>query len=367
MRALAVAIIIAIPAGICAGQQATLVHGCEGLDGVRVSVGAERPETLLTNAWAAEYVTEGVAGVRISSRSPEDTEGNTYVAVDLDIEPTDFTERGLAVDAATSLPETSRAFYVRGFDDRGSIVMSWSNWEGLLTTQMQTFTLYPGFRSGEMKWEPGRIEAADRSAVVRLRFYTGTSEKGADFSLYLDNIRAVEPGPLLHSCDSTAGVSLFWGGELPETRLEVSRDEALVTEGEACVHARTVSPGEAEGTTYLAVTVDVPPHDFGEGLALLVDAASSTPEHSAAFYVRGYDTEGRCAMSWSDWSSPLTARMQTFWLTPAESGALAWEPQGLDEGGDLSRIVRLRLFVGTRDTAAPIDLYFDNIRLEPTE
>jgi len=68
-------IVIALPT--LAQQEATLIHGCETLEGVTVSTGADRAGTLLVIARAAEYVTEGLGSIRIGGHSPADATGST--------------------------------------------------------------------------------------------------------------------------------------------------------------------------------------------------------------------------------------------------------------------------------------------------
>jgi hypothetical protein len=134
-------------------------------------------------------VTQGVAALGIVSRSPESATGNSYASVFLTIEPTDFTDRALVFDAASSTPDLSEALYVRGYDDNNDIVMSWQSWDGRLATTAQQFALTPGADSSGLVWEPNRIEDDDRSEVVRLEFITGAHDPGVIFNMTVDNIR----------------------------------------------------------------------------------------------------------------------------------------------------------------------------------
>ncbi len=88
MRPLIISALIAIALPGLARQEATLIHGCETLDGVTVSTGKDREGTLLVIARAAEYVTEGLGSIRIGGHAPADATGSTYCSIDLTIPPT---------------------------------------------------------------------------------------------------------------------------------------------------------------------------------------------------------------------------------------------------------------------------------------
>lgn len=192
MRALIIVLIVA-PAAVGHAQEATLLHGCETLEGVTISVGGDRPGTQLVNAWAAEYVTEGVASIRLGGHAPADATGTTYVAMDLAIPPTDFSGRALVLDLGSTLPEPTQAVYVRGFNADGMTVLSWQRWGSPLSEGMTEFTLVPG-SSEVFTWEDNVVQTDDLSGVVKLRIFAGSRVPDADFNLYVDNIR-VAPIP----------------------------------------------------------------------------------------------------------------------------------------------------------------------------
>lgn len=189
MRSLAVITLLCLPVCVLA-QAGTMLHLCETLEGVRVGMGNQAEASKLFLSYAAEHVTEGVAAIGGVSFAP-DTPGNFYLSIYLPIEPTDFSDRALAFDAASSTPELSRALYVRGYNEAGNIVMSWNSWDGRLTTEAQTFTLTPGEDSAGLRWEPGRVASDDRSAVTRLEFITGTGAKDVYFNMTVDNVQVL--------------------------------------------------------------------------------------------------------------------------------------------------------------------------------
>ena len=171
----------------------TVLHACESLDGVSIGMGGGLDESKLFISHAAEHVTEGAGAIGASSRSPEDAPGNVYLSINLPIEPTDFTDRALVLDAATSTPEHSRAFYVRGYDAAGRMVMSWMSWDGRLASEAQQFRLTPGEDSDGLRWEADRIRG-ERSSVVRLELITGTGAKGVRFNVIADSVRTADGG-----------------------------------------------------------------------------------------------------------------------------------------------------------------------------
>lgn len=188
------ALIIMLIAGLVTtshAQEATLLHGCETLVGVTVTTGGDRPGTQLVNAWAAEYVTEGVASIRLGGHVPPEATGTAYVAMDLVIPETDFTGRVLVLDLGSTLPEPTQAVYVRGLDAAGTTVLSWQRWESPLSEGMTQFVLVPG-SSEVFTWEGSVVQTDDLAGVVKLRIFAGSRAPDADFNLYVDNIRVVE-------------------------------------------------------------------------------------------------------------------------------------------------------------------------------
>ena len=190
MRSAIIAMTLCVATIGAYAQNATLLHPCDSLEGASIGMRSQIEETKLFVSHAAEHVTEGAGAVGAVSLAP-DTPGNTYVSIYLSIEPTDFTGRALVVDAASSTPERSQAFYVRGYAEDGDMVLSWQSWEGRLTAEAQQFTLTPGADSSGLRWEPQRVEDDDHSAVVRLEFITGTGEKDVYYNATVDNVRVV--------------------------------------------------------------------------------------------------------------------------------------------------------------------------------
>ncbi|MGD9495654.1 MAG: FG-GAP-like repeat-containing protein [Armatimonadota bacterium] len=167
---------------------------------------------------------------------------------------------------------------------------------------------------------------------------------------------------MLNNCDSLDGVVVTTGAGWPETRLELNTDPLWKSEGEASIHASTVSPADAQGNSYLSIDVPIGDVDV-TGQAIIFDAWTSQPQTTRALYVRGYNAAGECVLSYLNWGGPLgDGSKKTIELVRGFSLALAWEPT-MVQTDDTSSVVTLRFYVGTPGQGVPMDLYIDNIRM----
>jgi len=155
-----------------------------------VDLGDGWPDTVLEVNTDEQFVTEGAGSAHLAGTSPEDATGNSYLCLGMTIPPTDFTGgTTLRLDAASSTPAQSEAFYVRGLNAEHEVVLSWTSWGGLLTDQMQSFELHPGMSYAGLSWEADAVEGREPVGVVKLRIYTGTHEPGERFDIFVDNVR----------------------------------------------------------------------------------------------------------------------------------------------------------------------------------
>ena len=169
----------------------------------------------------------------------------------------------------------------------------------------------------------------------------------------------------VHSCEDLATVSVADRSGLAATRVELVTDAAQVSEGNGSLRLSSVS-GPEEKVVYISMDLTVPVTDL-TGKALLLDAWTSDARVTRAFYVRGYDAQGRCMLSWMSWSGLLYEHSKEFALLPgASSSGMTWEP-GKITSSDLSALVRLRLYVGTKAADSLCDLYLDNVRVEDAD
>ncbi len=185
-----VVICVLVTAGSWAQEapQPVMLHDCDTLEGVSVSGGGDWPETTLELNTDPQYMSEGDASVHLYGVSPENATGNSYLSVDFEIGDVDMRGQKIMFDAWTSLPETTRALYVRGYNAAEECVLSYMSWGRPIGTEMTTIELTRGF-SDVLAWEPGMIDTNDLSSVVRLRFYIGTSDPATQFDCFIDNIR----------------------------------------------------------------------------------------------------------------------------------------------------------------------------------
>ncbi|MFO8082162.1 MAG: PQQ-binding-like beta-propeller repeat protein [Armatimonadota bacterium] len=166
---------------------------------------------------------------------------------------------------------------------------------------------------------------------------------------------------IVFDCDSLDGVSITGGADWPGTVLELNTDERFVSEGDASIQLSGVSPADATGNSYLSLAIDIDPIDL-EGQALLFDAWTDLPETTRALYLRAYNSDGDCVLSYLNWGGPIDEEKTTVTLTRGFGDVLAWEP-GMVESDDLSEVTRLRFWIGTSEADAPLGFYVDNIRV----
>jgi hypothetical protein len=100
----------------------------------------------------------------------------------------------LCFTASTATPATTHAFYVRGYNAKDECILSYKNWNRILTAEPKEFQLTVGSTSAGMEWEPPEVKAnpSDRE-LVKLRFFIGT--RNSDGKLYgakIENIRLAD-------------------------------------------------------------------------------------------------------------------------------------------------------------------------------
>lgn len=179
---------------------------------------------------------------------------------------------------------------------------------------------------------------------------------------------AQEAPVLLTGFESVEGLGLTYDARNPATELSLNTDPRFISEGEASLLLESVSPEGATGNTYLGVMVQLDePVSFARR-AMLFDAWTTEPDNTRALYVRGYDPEGKVALSWQSWSSPVRSdEKHEIELIPALSlPGMAWE-QSVAVSERRDEIVRLEFIIGTNQRGAPYNIYLDNVRLVPSE
>lgn len=170
------------------------------------------------------------------------------------------------------------------------------------------------------------------------------------------------PAVLIHSCEDLSTAVVVDGAKLPRTRLTVNTNDAYVSEGHGSLHLESFSLAE-DRVVYLSVDLRLKPVNLSDGI-LTFDAWTSDPVVTKAFYVRGYDSAGKCVLSWLSWGGLLHSQRRRFTLVPGSTAArLKWEPYML-QSPDLSAVSKLRFYVGTKLGSSRVDLYLDNVRVQ---
>lgn len=346
-------------------EEPRLLNACESAKGLAITWGGTLADTRVEAVDTAPYATQGKAAIRVCSVVTPGAKRNEYAAFRLPIPPADMKGKTLLFDAATATPDTAKGFYVRGFNKAGKHVLSWYSWSGVLTDKPRTFALTPRAESSGLEWEKAKIEEPG-DTVVALDFIVGSGAKGKPYDLYIDNVRlassqiaAANAKPrTICDAETLQGVSI--GLNPPDTVLELNADAAYVSQGKKSLHLAGKRPVGAKGSTYLAIDIALEGLDM-RGLALAFDAWTDTPEATQALYVRGYDATGKCVASWASWKVAWKGKT-SFELIPKLSlGQLAWEAEEI-KSPDLSRIAKLRFYIGSRKDGADFGIYLDNIR-----
>jgi hypothetical protein len=96
----------------------------------------------------------------------------------------------LAFSASTLTPETTQAFYVRGYNAKEECILSYGSWNKLLTGEPKEFKLKLGGDASGMKWEPAEVKVTADQQLAKLRFYIGTRDNdGRSFDAKIENLR----------------------------------------------------------------------------------------------------------------------------------------------------------------------------------
>jgi len=176
--------------GTSAQDQAVWRFGFESTEGLTTGWGQSTGNIALSLNQDPAHVSEGQASVRLSGRTG-DGRNNRYLAIEVPVPEVDLTGRMLTFSAWTSLPEATRALYVRAYDKDGQCVVSWLSWSGILGTNLtHSFGLQPGISMNGLGWEPSMVTAEGRP-VTRLEFIIGTGQDNAEYDLFLDDLAIV--------------------------------------------------------------------------------------------------------------------------------------------------------------------------------
>jgi len=177
-----------------------------------------------------------------------------------------------------------------------------------------------------------------------------------------------EETTLLSGFESLDSLSITMSGRSPDERLELNVDPQFVSEGSASLLLASVSSQDATGNTYLGVSVRFAEPIDATRRTLTFDAWTTEGENTRALYVRGYDTENKCALSWNNWSSPVRGPQKvTVELVPGASmGGFAWE-NAVAESPNRDEISRIEFIIGTHGKGVPFSIYLDGLRMSESQ
>jgi len=155
-------------------------------------------------------------------------------------------------------------------------------------------------------------------------------------------------------------------GDSTKPELKVIKDGI---DGDGALELSASSSGKSNsssGSHYFGIMVPLGKTWNFTNVQLAVDARSSQPKNTAAFYVRAYNKgESKPCLSFSSWSNSLSADWKTFHFQEKGLGSsLAFEAAAV-ENRRPTNVDRIEFIIGTREANVPIDLQIDNLRTLP--
>ncbi len=180
-------------AGSTAQAQETKVLSLNSAEGIRATMD-QTPTRTVTVEQGTGNSTDGDGALRVKGTSIT-RDGNRYFGIMVPLGRTwDLTKARLAVDARTSEPGNTGAFYVRAYNQgETQASLSFASWNNRLKTDWNTFHFQYGGRGSDLSWEAAVVGDRVPNKVDRLEFIIGTGEKGVPIDLQIDNLRLVPP------------------------------------------------------------------------------------------------------------------------------------------------------------------------------
>ncbi len=175
----------------------------------------------------------------------------------------------------------------------------------------------------------------------------------------------VEKTLLLHSLETTEGLSPTWGQNCGEKRIEVNNDPKFVTEGKGSV--RLVARSDKEKRNHYA-GIMIPLKDAdADARAIRFDCWTTTPAATQAVYLRLYTKDRQMAASWTNWRTPFqtTPSLQIRLVQGVSRGGFNWEKEKVQTEG-ARNIAAAEIIIGTADPDTVFDIYVDNVRMTET-
>jgi len=129
--------------------------------------------------------------------------GNRYFGIMIPLGRTwDFTKSRLEVDARTTQPANTEAFYVRAYNQgETKPCLSFNSWNNELKDQWNTFGFQEGGYASSLPFESAAVENRKPTNVDRLEFIIGSSKSGVPIDLQISNLQTA---PAVISMDELA-------------------------------------------------------------------------------------------------------------------------------------------------------------------
>ncbi|MCC7492548.1 MAG: PQQ-binding-like beta-propeller repeat protein [Fimbriimonadaceae bacterium] len=142
----------------------------------------------------AGQTTDGDGALQLTATSGPGTNSHYFGLLIPLPAPRDLRNARLLLDARSVLPETTRALYVRLYNQGETRpAASWQSWDGPLTADWRTFSLQPGMSRDGLLWEAEVCEARRPTAVARIELIIGTRQERAAIAANFDNLRVAAP------------------------------------------------------------------------------------------------------------------------------------------------------------------------------
>lgn len=166
----------------------------------------------------------------------------------------------------------------------------------------------------------------------------------------------------LHSLDSAKGVTVTWGSECPEKRVEINADRRFLSEGQGSLHFAAKSGKKSGKNYYAGIMIPLDKAD-ARSHSILLDCWTSTPQTTEAIYLRLYGSDKQVAASWCSWSRDLerSPHLQLKFDWELDRQGFHWEPKMVKS--ESPSIVAAEILIGTSVADAGFDIYVDNLRM----
>ena len=131
----------------------------------------------------------------------------------------------------------------------------------------------------------------------------------------------------------------------------------------ACENGVYRAAGIKQGDGVEYISFRVPLTGDVKGKAIGFSARTTTPGKTPAFYLRGYDKQNKCVLSWKNWASVLGEKAQTFVLNAGVSvESFQWENNMIKAEG--TELACLEFIIGSRSPADTLfGAEFSDIRI----